>query len=76
MGIRNLSGFVMSIFAFSKQPSIGEGGLDCGVIVLLRTRLPGPVGRCRINAALTNGDFLRLLTYEHDREITTRHDRS
>ena len=42
MGIRNLSGFVVSIFAFSKQPSIGEGGLDCGVIVLLRTGLPGP----------------------------------
>jgi hypothetical protein len=76
MGIRDLSGFVVSIVAFSKQPSIGEGGLDCGVIVLLRTRLSGLVGRCPINAALTNQDFLCLLTYEHEREITTRHGRS
>jgi hypothetical protein len=30
----------------------------------------------RVYRTLTNRDVLRLLTYEHEREITTRHDHS
>jgi hypothetical protein len=30
----------------------------------------------RVYRALTNRDVLRLLIYEHEREITTRHDHS